>query len=569
MKNKIILLGILFSITFSSCTDWLDPKPLDTMVMEDFWQTNDDVESMVLACYEAMTKEGFMQCMIIGSEVRSDNVTKGPNEPGDNNSLEDILNVTIQTDNKYASWYDFYRVINYCNSVIRYAPGVQDLDPDYTNGRLGIHLAEAKAIRALVYFYLVRIYKDVPFVTEPFIDDTQKFDVPKMDGDSILTLLVDDLLDAERSALISRGNYIYNNFYASDTKGRFNKNSVRTLLADIYLWLGRYSECIEMCDKVLANEITEEQYNSQEQQSTFTGAELYLISNNRYSGTGASDSYMFIFSPMYTINDRSGNSAESIFELQFTTNNDGRYAVKDLYGSSESTRWLNVSTLNDWSVFNSTGTDLRQKDFYYSDPQNTNEPSRILKYVGQRISGTGANLMPEFTSRTTPANWIFYRLPDVILMKAEALVELGDENLREAFDLVNRIYKRANPTVQEGLAFASYNSKQEMRKLVLLERQREFLFEGKRWFDLIRFARREGTTRTILSDYLSRNYTFNSDIIISKLSDINAFYMPIHRDELVVNPSLVQNPYYINDLQEGGGSGIDDNDNNDNNDSEE
>ena len=548
MKNKIIILGLLFSITFSSCTDWLDPKPLDSMVLEDFWKTNNDVESVVLACYEAMTTEGFMQRVIISGEVRSDNVTKGINEPDDKQELKDILNVATQTTNRYAKWLDYYKVINYCNSVIKHAPDVQALDPDYTNGKLRIHLAEAKTIRALVYFYLVRTYKDVPFITEPYVEDTQKFDIPQSEGDSILKILVEDLIEAERGAIKTRGNYLMNSNFARQTKGRITKNAVRAILADIYLWLEEYNNCIDACDRVLADEIPDEEWMIMDR-STLTGSELYLVSNAHVTTNAASYSYSLIFSAFNNFGFTTGNSPESIFELQFNSNNKGRVTTKDFYGSSNgSNRWLSVSALNDWGIFNSTSTDLRQKDFYYTDPNNTTSPPRILKYVGERNSDTSS---PSYVDKEASTNWIFYRLPDIMLMKAEALTELnGDENLSAAFQLVNRLYKRSNPTVQEGLNFSSYNSQEEMRKLVLLERQREFLFEGKRWFDLLRAARREGSTSTILSQYLIRNYSFNADIVQSKLADINAFYLPIHKDELIANPSLKQNSYYVNALQE-------------------
>lgn len=549
MKNKIILLGLLFSITFSSCTDWLDPKPLDSMVLEDFWKTSNDVESVVLAAYEAMTTEGFMQRVIIGGEVRSDNVVKGPNEPSGDNSLKDILNVTIQPDNTFAKWYDFYKVINYCNSVIKYAPGVQELDPDYTDGRLRVHLAEVKALRALVYFYLARLYKEFPFVTEPSIEDTQKFDIPASSGDSVMNVLIDDLLEAEKGAIKTRGNFFTGSYYYQDmrdSKGRINKNAVRAILADVYLWLEQYQECSDVCDRILAEKIDYEDFMIMDQ-SKLSGSELILVSNKQSTTADmVSNSYIQIFSPA---SYPPGNSTESIFELQFTERNDGRYAVKDLYGKSEAGRWLSVSSINDWSVFNSSKTDVRQTDSYYT-PGATEAP-RIIKYVGTRGNGASS---PMYVSRTTPTNWIFYRLPDVMLMKAEALLEIGEENIRPAFDLVNEIYKRSNPKVPEGLVFSQYNSLEQMKALVLLERQREFLFEGKRWFDLLRLARREKSTKNVVSNYLSRNYTFDSDIVVSKLSDPDAFYMPIHKDELIVNPSLKQNPYYIKEINDGTGN---------------
>jgi hypothetical protein len=82
-----------------------------------------------------------------------------------------------------------------------------------------------------------------------------------------------------------------------------------------------------------------------------------------------------------------------------------------------------------------------------------------------------------------------------------------------------------------------------MEELVLKERQRELLFEGKRWFDLMRIARRDSSTDRLLVKVLSK-YTDNLGEIGSKLKDMNALYFPIHETELNANSKLVQNPYY-------------------------
>lgn len=134
-----------------------------------------------------------------------------------------------------------------------------------------------------------------------------------------------------------------------------------------------------------------------------------------------------------------------------------------------------------------------------------------------------------------------------MLMKAEALVQLQEsaENLVQALHIVNMTYMRANTTLlsADTLAFDAYKSVEGMEKLVLLERQRELMFEGKRWFDLVRAAERKNTTTEIV-DYLVNKYTTNQSTIISKLSVMNSIYLPIPEGELMVNDSLKQNPYY-------------------------
>ena len=82
-----------------------------------------------------------------------------------------------------------------------------------------------------------------------------------------------------------------------------------------------------------------------------------------------------------------------------------------------------------------------------------------------------------------------------------------------------------------------------MEELLFVERQREFLFEGKRWFDLVRMARRDGDNTRLIS-LASRKYIENVNAIKIKLADPNIIYYPYAKSELKVNPLLKQNPAY-------------------------
>lgn len=170
----------------------------------------------------------------------------------------------------------------------------------------------------------------------------------------------------------------------------------------------------------------------------------------------------------------------------------------------------------------------------------------IQKYVAMRTeSATGTVRESDYTIVSNSKNWVVYRLSDIYLMKAEALATIGTD-LQGALDMVSKTYDRANPTLNAGsLQLSSYNTPDAMRKLVLDERQREFIFEGKRYFDLIRLARYEKSTENIVSNYLLRKYgNLDQSTTKSKLNTMDAIYMPISADELKLNSLLVQNPFY-------------------------
>ena len=154
------------------------------------------------------------------------------------------------------------------------------------------------------------------------------------------------------------------------------------------------------------------------------------------------------------------------------------------------------------------------------------------------------------SSSNVDANWIVYRLSEIYLMKAEAISQLysDEENLTEAFNYVREVFKRSNPYAYQAnnstanndtLKFVNFSTPENLEILVLKERQREFIGEGKRWYDLVRYALRRGSTSEML-DILSHKYT-NSKSIKAKLADMQSLYSPVYNQEIKNNNWLYQN----------------------------
>jgi hypothetical protein len=511
---------------------------MDKMVLEDYWQTRNDVESTVLACYRAMQEDGFMERIILGGELRSDNVITDETKLKTSADIAHINDLTIKPTNDLLKWQAFYTVINYCNAVLEFAPGVTEKDPNYTTGFMRVHQAEAYAIRALTYFYLVRIYRNVPYIDFHYKEDTQDFFIPQTDGDTILHRLTEQLQEAEKYAMSSWG--VFN----SEQRYRVTKNMVRALLADIYLWLGDYEACIAACERIEPDITDEDEVINYD---LLTGAELNLI-GNRWSKF---ESFREIF--------YNGNSMESIFELQFNANIKSNDKLASLYYNDAVDKMGQLAAAplgeyDDGNLFSEK--DIRGQTSYTPAVQGGSYQgfSKIVKYFGL-INIVDLDNGNWFWSaardiKTSAPNWIFYRVADVYLMKAEALTErnaAGD--LALALELVNITYVRSNP---DGVPLSKekYGTQELMRKLVFDERQREFLFEGKRWFDMVRMARREDRKagspdahHSVLS-YMTRKYTHGGDVIRSKLIRTDVLYLPVYADELINNPTLKQNPYY-------------------------
>jgi starch-binding outer membrane protein, SusD/RagB family len=504
-KLRIYILALLMG-SLLGCSDWLDIRPENEVVLEDYWQTESQAMSVLSACYRGLATDECVERMLVWGELRSDNLVAGNTLRLD---LFNILNVNVTPTNNYANWGSFYAVINYCNTFLKYAPAVVKSDQNFTESKLHTLEAEALTIRALSYFYLVRAFNEVPLILTPSINDTQNYNVPKSTERAIVDQIIADLLKAKQYARLDYGVGAYN-------KGRISLNAVNAILADVYLWDQQYSKCIESCDLV----VNTEKYNLVDGDK--------LISDVFYDG----------------------NSTESIFELQFDKDIQFNNTVNAFYGFDgdefgELSFPVYLKKEGMYSPFNYTISatkestkDLRATNFFGTKVNGDGYP--VFKYaVVQCVENTDESVTPRYRSISNTVNWVMYRLADVLLMKAEALVQL--ERNEEALRLVNETYLRANE-VSDSLLIGNYASQIDMEKLVLRERQRELMFEGKRWFDLMRLVRRKNDPTAMLA-YISPKLT-GDNMQIKKMSVMNALYMPILKSELEINTELVQNPFY-------------------------
>ncbi|NLO69404.1 MAG: RagB/SusD family nutrient uptake outer membrane protein [Porphyromonadaceae bacterium] len=517
MKQKFIIISILVSVlSFSACTDWLNTKPESEIILEEFWRSESDVQSVLASCYKGLTEAEVVYRMVVWGELRSDNMIAGSGFPNWLYDMQRVLEGNITTVNSYASWGPFYTVINYCNTLLHYAPYVIDRDNNFTEFDLKRVQSEALTIRALAYFYLLRTFKEVPWIEDASVDDTQNYQLPKDSEETIISNIIRDLLIARENAPLDYGKRDYD-------KGRVTLGLVNSLLADVYLWNQEYDKAIEACDAVLTN-------------PTY---QLALGSN--------------VLSQVFYL----GNSNESIFELQYKENVFENSAVQTLYGNSanrQGSLGFPITLAHDagqneepglYSPFkfrvNSNVTeseeDIRALDSYFE----FGGKYYIFKYAGvQRVQSQDG--VSTYIHRSNTPNWIIYRLSDIMLMKSEALVQKdGLDNFEQAMELINTTYLRSNEGA-DSLMAADYGNKIEMEKLVLRERQRELLFEGKRWFDLVRMARRENST-TNLNTYVDRKTASATAATLGALV-MDAMYMPIARREIEANPNLKQNPFY-------------------------
>ncbi len=474
MKNMMVISLLLVLV---SCDKWLDLEPENDLIRQEFWQTKDDVDAVLAAMYDAF-RETSLESLIWG-ELRADMIFITGTDFAD---YARIARSDISPTNGAVKWSEYYFAINLANTLMEYSGDVLEKDYQFTEQLKLSYDAEAIFIRALCYFYLVRVWKDVPLILKASTSDTVNFYVPKNTEYEVLDFLINDLKYAETIA------YDMQNLnYPVVFRGRANLYSIQTLLADIYLWLEQYDQCLEYCEKII-------------------GSGFYsLLSEENW------------FSLYYP-----GNSQESIFEIQY---NDG-------YDFEENPMYEKFLPLSGIGAVYPTNIALTMFD---------REDIRLCagnpwyKYLKKSITS--------FINRDNSerdANFLYYRYSDILLMKSECLAETG--KLKEAYQQLNEIVNRAGVgSVELTESIFQY------RESLLNERAKEFAMEGKRWFDVLRFTKKDKyadknkITSIILSKFSNPN---DLERLKARIKDTMFYYLPIPQIDMDVNKALVQNPFY-------------------------
>lgn len=541
---------------FISCSDFLDILPMNEVVLENYWTEKGDVTSVRNSCYESLCSSDALSRIGIWGELRSDNIFAGANIPND---VSEVLKENILSSNPYCNWSEIYKCINRCNIVAHYAPKVQAIDPNYSEAEMKADVAEVSALRDLCYFFLIRTFRDVPYTRDPSIDDTQNYILPATKFEAVLDSLITDLEsvkgDAVRRYELERVNGSRYTFPEVNSS-RITRVAIWTLLSDLYLWKEDWDNAIRYADMVI--DYKRQQYDELKERVGDI-REIGLIDEVPMilecpdgSGDTGGNAYNAIFG--------TGNSFESIFELYFSSRqNQENSWVSSYYGSQNTP---NGRLRGNALTFGTSLLDVIQNKVplykstdgrFYECFRVSGQALNIGKYVNSSVSYQTRSVTNENSLRLSTdirgnntAPWIFYRLSDVLLIKAEALVQRGLEgDMEEAFKMVNIVNKRANNLTQSLKETDYANSKNAMENLVFEERRREFMFEGKRWHDLVRRSRRDGNTTYLVAAVKSK-YEQNANAIAIKMADPNIIYFPYAKNEMKVNPLLKQNSAYTN-----------------------
>lgn len=482
---------VLAAALIVSCSDdFLEKAPLDSINTDNYFQNEEDAIAAINGAYQPLQWPKLYNMRIWTTDIMAGNSIVGAGGGDDGRETQDMMNFVTATDNPGVLdlWRGPAPGILRCNIVLQKVPAM-DIDDALKNRVLG----EAHFLRGLYYFILVQMFGDVPLITEPQVpgDDMRPF---RTDKAEVYALIIDDLETAmnllpEKSA------------YASNDLGRASKGAATGLLAKVHLVLGNYNEVVELTNAVSALGYRLNQHY----------AENFDVLNK--------------------------NSQESLFEIQYTGN-----AGEDFWANENQSSWLSTFTGPRGSDMVAGGWGWNQPTREFVDAYEAGDLRKdvTILYEGcpdfdgmaydKAYSMTGYNLrkflVPKSVAPThdnNPMNFPVLRYADVLLMKAEALNELGRTS--EAETPLNEVRARAGLPAVKGLDKAAFREK------VLHERRMELAFEGQRWFDLIRV------------DDGQYGLDFLHGIGKSNAGTKHLLW-PIPQKEIDANPNLTQNPGY-------------------------
>ena len=221
-KINIILITLL--LVFSGCTEYLTLPPQDELIREEYWKTETDVVNVLGQAYARSVK--ILDEIYNWSELRGGLIS--PSEKNVQPFTLEFYNFNMNEYNELTKWGDFYHIINLVNTIIEYAPQAKENDKTFTELAYDGYIAEAYYLRCMCYFYLVKSFKEVPYITKSYSKDDQDFNIEKSSEQEIIDQLITDLNGVVDKAF--KADY----YDAGDPgrKGRVNINTIYALLAE-------------------------------------------------------------------------------------------------------------------------------------------------------------------------------------------------------------------------------------------------------------------------------------------------------------------------------------------------
>jgi hypothetical protein len=507
-RYRIIMAVVAVATLLTGCNDWLREDGPGKTELDDFFTSGQTALQAVNAAYYPMAWEynnTYYSEWFVG-DIASDDAVKGGQNLTDMADAYDIENFKTVASNTLL--LDYYRAqyqgISRCNFALTYIP-ILELDDTMDEAMRNRYVGEVKFLRAFYYFRLVRMYGGVPLV-DFVIDSSEGWKQPRATAEQVYGFILKELKEAE-------GLLVEKSKMTAEELGRVTKGAAQALLMKVYLYCGNYSEAKHWGEKVI------------------TSGEYSLNAN-----------YMDNF---YLSGE---NGPESVFEIQYAEDPTSDYGEGNGFTRGTFTVILTRSRSTvlcggnaGWG-FNKPSQDLYneyeegdpRRDFTIINPTDAQieTPAQEI-YLGSRYMSRkyalqdvdGSYIALSHATRA-PINRKEIRYSDVLLMYAEALIEMGDTSGAKTYIDMVRARVGLDPIAEA------------TREALRHERRVELAMEGHRWFDLCRWGIAGKTMNAYKAKYSANEGAEMADFVEGKHE-----LMPIPSEEVRLG-GLEQNNGY-------------------------
>jgi hypothetical protein len=505
-KTLRLLLPLAIIITtINSCSKKLDLTPVSSISDNNFWQTPEQVDAFISGIHIAFRNNtsafqylGEMRADIFGTDPGSSSAFTGEATQG----VENMWNNTLDLDNSGVSNFgNFYFNINQINLLINKLNGTNIV----TTANKSYYLGEAYGMRAFYYFELLRSWGKVIIQTEPTTTiDVSNLARPASTEDSVMMLIKSDI---DNSVNSFGSDYSFRN-----QKSYWSKAATLMLKAEVYLWMS-YRSGGTADANTAKDALTDIQNNVPDLSLLPNYADVFAASNK-----GNSE---IIFAIHNQLNESSLPFAGTFFPQSGL--------IANFYDSAEN-RKFDVASDNWGGLLRAPIKIATFRKFNDADSRKwvSIQPAYNLVDGNYEIAGCFANKYQgeqNAGARVYTNDFPIYRYADLLLMLAEAKIILGQDPSAEINEVRARAYGANYDANVQGYPHQAIDA--NAKEAILQERFFEFVFEGKRWYDLRR---------------MGDNYVYEYTSIAP--SDSYKLLWPIDRTSLTNNRALVQNPGY-------------------------
>lgn len=446
------VIAVVLVLIATACSKLLVEDPKDQVFIDNFFETENDAISAVNSIYAILNSTSvgptfggvFHSSYWVIQGLTSDEMENRIAGANDLDEMDQFNHKPVNST-AYDVWRNAYKGIANANFAIEGIPRVQ-MDENRKNRLLG----EARFLRGLLYFDLTRMFGQIP-LTLTLVDEVYP---SKASVDALYGAIIADLEFAITALPVD--------YPAGNGKGRATRGAARGLLAKVHLTRGNWQNCITLCEQII-------QSGNYGLWANF--ADVFKIANVNGKET------------IFNIGFGTANNSITFWEVgQFNV----RLLPRQLTGAIPGVNAQGWQVANQHLYNSYDPLDQRRQVTFITRIQNTNgsvtevEP-HIQKYWDKEAEPNAGNTENDFP---------YLRYADVLLMYAEALNELNNGPTAAAYDAINAIRKRARfdgtqeQNVLPDLSGLTYN---QFKDSLLTERRKEFVAEGQRWFDLVRF----------------------------------------------------------------------------------